>query len=160
MVAGQPLAEVLYSPPTQPQGTASSSGDDPTLETEGSCTCGKEKTKASIPPSPTFHKYLLLYQETWTKDQQIYADKMFALWIAGSYIPTSVSKDAGAHRFLAAVNIRVRCLKLIYLIITLNILNSTSFLSLERPALLSTRLAKISWPRCERSSRQPAVSAL
>ena len=109
---GQPLADILYTAPTQE--TSSACGDNQTPGAEAGCTC----VKASLPRSSTFNKYVLFHQDIWSKEKQAYADKMFALWIAGSYLPMSVSKDPGAHRFLASVNSQVRCLKLNYLIIT------------------------------------------
>ena len=104
---GQPLADILYTAPA-PE-TSSGSGDNQTPGTEDGCTCGK----ASLNHSSKFNNYAIFHQDIWTKEKQLCADKMFALWIAGSYLPTSVSKDPGAHRFLASVNSQVRCLNLI-----------------------------------------------
>ncbi len=54
------------------------------------------------------NKYALFHQDVWSKEQQAYSDQMFGLWIAGSYLPVTVSKDPGVHRFLASLNSQVR----------------------------------------------------
>lgn len=60
----------------------------------------------------TFSKTVSFYQVVWTKEKQAHSDYLFALWVAGSYLPITMSKDPGAHRFLASLNSHVRSLKL------------------------------------------------
>ena len=36
----------------------------------------------------------------WSKEQQDHANKLYALWIAGSYLPVTMAKDQGFHRFM------------------------------------------------------------
>ena len=40
----------------------------------------------------------------WSKEQQDHANKLYALLIAGSYLPVTMAKDQGFHRFMKAVN--------------------------------------------------------
>ena len=95
-VPGEPLASLLYPAPATATGAA---------ETE------KEKSNQVI-ISPHFSSELLTFgnqfqfsylckvASVWSKEQQDHANKLYALWIAGSYLPVTMAKDQGFHRFM------------------------------------------------------------